>query len=352
MVFKAYTLEPPHGRRDRMQSDVLSRRGLIGKAGAAALGLSLRPTAKANAQQARDVVRISLSTPGSAGAIWKPLVAQASPDLLAGLDLQWVGADPGQMQVQLAAGTLDVGVFGAVGLGTSVLKGSDIVLFGPALNNHGRWIVRGDSAYHAPADLVGKRIATQPKTSETYNQANIAASLVGLDLARQFEIIFGPPAANVALFERGDVEGVITLEPTATRLVGRGARQIARVGDMWRTALPGDEPPFLVGLAATRRWLDAHRATATRIARLFASVNARLHDHPDLFAAHGAEMGLKADETTALGLMATRLPDAYATRWDETVWTQIDRQIEVALHTGALHAKPSRPLYDGLKLES
>jgi len=169
-------------------------------------------------------MRISYPTSGSAGTIWRPLITRHGTN---GLNLNWVGANPEQGQVQLAAGTLDVAFYGAIGLAQTVSHGGDLVLFGPALNNHGRWIVRGDSSFRSPRDLVGKRIATQGESSETFLQARMASLTHGLDLKRDFQIVFGPLAANVALFERGDVDAVIGLEPTATRLVGRGARQIA-----------------------------------------------------------------------------------------------------------------------------
>src|SRR5215813_7855668 len=88
------------------------------------------------ATESKTPVRVTLSTPGSAGSIWRSAIDRLNPALLANIDLQWVPGDPGQMQVQLAAGALDVGVFGAIGLATIAQRGSDIVLFGPALNNH------------------------------------------------------------------------------------------------------------------------------------------------------------------------------------------------------------------------
>ena len=229
-------------------------------------------------------------------------------------------------------------------------KGSDITLFGPALNNHGRWIVRGDSPYRKPSDLVGKRIASQPKTTETYQQARIAAALTGLDLERDVQVFFGPPTANLALFDRGDVEAVIAIEPTATRLVGAGAREIARVGDMWRDATGDTSDPFLVGLAARKSWLDANRETATRIAHIFAAANAAIRDRPDRLATFHRDLGLKDNEGAAIALLSRRLPDVYPVTWNPSVWRVIDRQIDVAVKTGLLAGRPARPLYDGLAL--
>jgi len=298
-------------------------------------------------------IRITLPSRGSAGFVWRIVIdSYLDPRYKEGLNLEWVVADPGKMQVQLAAGSLDVGVFGAVGLATLANKGYDITLFGPALNNHGRWLVRQDSPYQTPKDLVGKRLASQPETSETFQQARIVSSLNGLDLKKDFQVIFGPPTANLALFERGDVDGVILLEPTATRLVASGAREIARVGDLWKQATHTQDDPFLVGLAAQRTWLDNNRETASRLASLFAAANQLLHDRPEVFKEIYAAVGLEADETAAIALLPQRMPSAYATRWDQSVWKVIDRQIEVAVSVGVLDKKPDRPIYDGVALRT
>jgi len=290
-------------------------------------------------------LRITLPSQGSAGAVWQPLVERLRLTEEFGLNLDWIVADPGKMQTQLSAGALDIGVFGTVGLSTLVNKGSDIVLFGPALNNHGRWIVKAGSSYGAPRDLRGKTVAATAETSETWQQARIAAFLGGFDLKTDFSVIHGSPTANLALFERGDVEGIITLEPTATRLVGRGARQIARVADIWKQATGLPDDPFLVGLAASQRWLDANHATAAKVAALFARVNGEIRKDPSLLVDVAPDVGLKPEETRALSLLPTRAVDSYATRWDESVFAVIDKQIDVATHLGLLADAPKRKIY-------
>jgi ABC-type nitrate/sulfonate/bicarbonate transport system substrate-binding protein len=319
---------------------------LAGAAGFAVGPLVCSPAVAA----AKPAVNITLSTPGSAGSIWRAAMSTLDPSLSSDFDINWVAGDPGQMQVQLAAGSLDVGVFGAIGLATLARKGSDITLFGPALNNHGRIIVKADSPFRKPADLVGRKIATQPKTTETYQQARVALSLLGIDMDRDFETIFGPPTANLALFDRGDVDAVIVIEPTATRAVGSGARELARIGDIWSQASGVGAAPFLVGLAAKRTWLASNRELATSVARLFAAANGALRHDPKLFIEHAAEMGLRPKETAAIDLLPTRLADVYPSEWDQGVWSAIDRQIEVAVKLRLLDAEPGRPLYDGLPL--
>lgn len=304
------------------------------------------------ASAAKPVINVTLPTPGSAGSIWRAAVSLLPQAASLPFDINWIVADPGQMQVQLAAGALDVGVFGAVGLAALAEKRSDITLFGPGLNNHGRIVVRADSPYRKPSDLLGKKIATQPRTTETYQAARVALSMIDVDLNKDVEVIFGPPTANLALFDRGDVEAVIVVEPTATRAVGNGARELARIADIWKqgSGLQGD--PFLVGLAAKQSWLDANRQYATTLARLFADANAALRHDPQLFVKYAGEMGVRPAETAAAALLPTRLADVYPSAWDAGVWAVIDRQVEVAAQLGILAAVPKRRLYDGIALGS
>jgi NitT/TauT family transport system substrate-binding protein len=290
-------------------------------------------------------VRVTLPSPGSAGSVWRPLIDKLHLNDGGSLELNWVTADPGMMQTQLNAGALDIGVFGSVGLSTLVNKGSDIVLFGPALNNHGRWLVKTDSPYSSPRDLIGKTIAAPAQTSETYQQAQIAASLSGIALKKDIKVIHGSPTANLALFERGDVDAIVTLEPTASRLVARGAREIARVADIWNKSTGQVGAPFLVGLAASRRWLDSNRETAAKVAALFVKVNSAIHANPAVLTGIATEIGLKGDETKAASLLPQRLSGAYATAWDDSVFAAIDKQIEVAVELGILAKRPANKIY-------
>jgi len=107
---------------------------------------------------------------------------------------------------------------------------------------------------------------------------------------------------------------------------------------------------FLVGLAARRSWLTSNRALATSVARLFAASNAALRDDPSLFIKYSGELGLRPRETAAINLLPERMADVYPPEWDQSVWSAIDRQIELAVKLRLLDAAPDRPLYDGQPL--
>lgn len=326
----------------------LSRRRMVAALASAGAALSAPGIVRA---QGAVPIRITLPVAGSAGAIWRPLFAALPPETFRGIDLQWVSGNPGQLQLQLVAGTLDVSVFGALGLAEMQARGHDIVIFGPALNNHGRWLVHADSPYQKPEDLIGKRIAALAEASETFKAARIASAVAGIDIRREMNIVFGPPTANQALFERRDVDGILTLEPTATRLVGQGAREIARVGELWRRGTGETEVPFLVGLAAQRRWVEQNREVATRLARIFAAANSLTRTQPAKVAENFAAYGIRENETRAIELLPSRLSDVYGVAWDERVFASIERQVEVGHRLGLVPPLPARPFYVPTPLE-
>jgi NitT/TauT family transport system substrate-binding protein len=324
-----------------------TRRGFLRNAALASVSAGAAGSFAADrADAAPAPIRMTDGGPGTAGAIWRPLLEGGRYRLPDGLKIEWVNGTPGQVQLQLATGAANVSVFGALGVAELAPRGSDIVIFGPALNNHGRWIVRGDSPYRSPRDLVGKTIATQLEGSDTYRHARLAALLHGIDLKRDVRVVFGPPTANVALFERGDVDAVIAIEPTATRLVARGAREIARVGDMWRDATGDTAPLFLIGSAAHREWAEQNRNVTTAIAEIFVDMHRKLRAEPQRLAELHKEFGIPTSERAAIELLPKRLIDIYSTQWDSAVFANIDRQIDAGIKAGILAKRPDKPVYD------
>ncbi len=320
----------------------LTRRTLLVRSALALVAGAAVPRA---AWGAGSVVHLSQPGRGSAGSIWRTMIERAAPELKDGLDLQFLGGDPGQEAVQLLAGALDVSIFGPIGAAESIARGNDIVLFAPGLNNHGSWLVRDDSPYRSPADLRGKRIATQPETTETFRQARLAASLHGIDLKREMNIIFGPPTANLALFERGDVDALIMLEPTSTRLIARGAREIARVADMWRDATGDARTMFLGGQSTRRDFLTHNPATVAKLARLYASVNEEIHARPEILAELHETMGIPATERAAIELLPKRLANTFPYEWNAATFAVIDHELAVAVKSGILAKLPANPVY-------
>lgn len=319
---------------------VLGRRQVMMGLAATALAPSLFSPSIARSAD-RLPVRMSKAGPGTAGTIQDDLVAKF-PELDPGLDIDWIDGSPGQFQMLLVSGALDCGPFGALGIAEAAQKGAELVIFGSRLNNHGSWIVKGDSPYQHPSDLKGKRIATQLPTSDTYRHARMAAALHKLDLEKDFQVSFGPSVSNVALFNRGDVDAVISIEPVSTQLIAQGHREIARVADQWRDATGDSTTLSLVGVSATAKWVDENQETARRVAQMTLGVNKRFASEPSLIrdSAIQAGMGLKNPSEELLSLLEQRLPRVYATEWNEAVINDFNRQLEIAIDLKIVDSRP------------
>jgi NitT/TauT family transport system substrate-binding protein len=319
---------------------IAGRRQVLAGLAASAFVLPFLPRPSGAATD-RLPVRMSKAGPGTAGTVQDDML-QKFPELDPGLDIEWIDGSPGQFQMLLLSGALDCGPFGALGIAEAAQKGAELVIFGSRLNNHGSWIVKADSPFQHPADLKGKRIATQLSTSDTYRHARMAAALQKLDLENDFQVSFGPSVSNVALFNRGDVDAVIAIEPVSTQLIAQGHREIAKVADQWRDATGSSAPLSLVGVSATAKWVDENTETARRVAQMTLAVNRRFATEPSLIRdpAIQAGMGIKNPSEELLALLEQRLPRVYATEWNEAVINDFNRQLDVAIDLKIIKSRP------------
>lgn len=313
---------------------------LFGAAGLA--GAPLLSACGGGAPDGRVSVRIEDSGAGTASSVIRPVAEQHG--LLDGLDLTYVaGSGPGDVQNKLLSGALDVASFGPLGAVVAADAGSDVVLFSANLTNHVRWLVPENSPYRTPADLRGRRVATPPNNSDAFRSTQLAAAVNGTDLNSEYELFPGAVLAGLALFDRGDVDAIVTIEPNATRLVGRGARQIATVGEEWARGT-GEDPNALVlnGQGTVRSFLDAQPDTVRAVADLRVGAHEVIRERPEILAELHEVYGIPAEERTAIALLPERMRDIYPVEWGPSVFANLQRQVEVAQQVGLTPAAPAQ----------
>ncbi|OZF01351.1 ABC transporter substrate-binding protein [Rhodococcoides fascians] len=294
-------------------------------------------------------IKIGAVQPGTAGSVIDPITDQFELDAKYGLNLvRDSGGGVGTGQENLLTGLLDTFAFGPLGATEANNAGHDIVIVGPQLWNHGRWLVPADSDITSVEDLRGKRVGVQPASSDTYKAAALGLAVNGIDFEREFQIFPGQPIANLALYERGDLDAIIAIEPNATRLVAQGSRQIATVSELWQKGTGDSNPLFLNGAAFQRTWLDNNRETAANFVALRTEANSLITADPTLLGKNFEAFGIPADEEAAIDLLPQRLADIYPSTWDESVFTNLDKQIQVALDIGLLKSRSERPVYESL----
>ncbi|MFY1702151.1 ABC transporter substrate-binding protein [Micromonospora sp. WMMA1923] len=338
-----------------MSTYQLNRRSLLRAAGLLAGGAGVTALLAACGDEepaaADGTLRAKVQprSPGTAGAIRDSVVEQFDLAAKHRLDLdRQAGGGPGAGQEQLLTGVLDIFAFGPLGATEVNTSGHDVVIVGPSLWNHGRWIVPADSPYQSIADLKGRKVGVQPPSSDTYRAAALASAVNGIRFDREFQLFTGQPIANLALYERGDLDAIIAIEPNATRLVAAGNRQLASVGELWQQGTGDTNPLFLNGTAVRRDWLAANRETAKAYVDLTLEAWRLIKEDPSLVAKYHADYGVKADERRAIELLPERLVPIYGDRWDETVFANLEKQIDLAVEVGILKQRASRPVYEQL----
>ncbi|WP_226357927.1 ABC transporter substrate-binding protein [Pseudonocardia sp. ICBG601] len=312
---------------------------LLGAAGLAATPLL---AACGGAAGGRAGARVEDSGAGTASSVIRPIAEQNG--LLEGLDLSYVsGTGPGDVQNKLLSGALDVASFGPLGAVVAAEAGSDVVLFSPNLTNHVRWLVPENSPYRTPADLRGKRVATPPNNSDAFRSTQLAAAVNGTDLNAEYELFPGAVLAGLALFDRGDVDAIVTIEPNATRLVGRGARQIATVGEQWAQGT-GEDPASLIlnGQGTVRAFLDRDPVAARAVADLRVRAHEIIRERPAVLTDLHEVYGIPATERAAIALLPERMRDVYPVEWGAPAFANLQRQVEVARQVGLVKAVPAQ----------
>jgi NitT/TauT family transport system substrate-binding protein len=288
-------------------------------------------------------------SPGTAGAIRDSVAEQFGLEAKHGLRLdRKAGGGPGAGQEQLLTGVLDIYAFGPLGATEVNTSGHDVVIVGPSLWNHGRWIVPADSPYQSIADLKGRKVGVQPPSSDTYRAAALASAVNGIRFDREFKLFTGQPIANLALYERGDLDAIIAIEPNATRLVAAGNRQLASVGELWQKGTGDSSPLFLNGTAVRRDWLAANRETAKAYVDFTLEAWRLIKQDPALIGKYHADYGVPAGEKKAIELLPGRLAPVYADGWDDTVFANLEKQIDLAIEVGVLKKRADKPVYEKL----
>lgn len=335
-----------------MTSGTLTRRRLIQSGAVAVAGGFLAACgsdsstggAASSGRAAARKVRISGGGTGSVASIYKPLI-DADPDLARGIKFEWVAGQPGQEQTQMLAGATDIGSFGALGAAQAQLTGSDPVIIGALFGPTAVIVARGDSSARTVEDLKGAKIACQPPTSEIYKQVQLNFHRLGLDLATDFDVSSGALLANLAQFQRGRVDAIITTEPTSTILIADGARQITTLRQLWVDGAGAGKAPFFLGPTVRRDWLAKNDALARDVAGVLADVNGVIRDDPQVLRRHHEALGVKTAQTKAVELLVERMAPLYDVSWGADLQGSIDEQIKEAVQIGVLKSAPAKAVY-------
>ena len=198
------------------------------------------------------------------------------------VEIQWFSYNAGPSAMEAVfAGSLDVTYVGPNPALNAHFKskGDEIRIIAGAANGGAALLVKPDAGINAPADLRGKKIAT-PQLGNTQDISCRAwLKAQGFKVTMTGGDVIVLPTANpdqLPAFQKGDVQGVWTVEPWVTRLVREaGAKVMLEETDVITTWLAAsakflnnqrDLAKKIVGAnAELTQWIQANEAEAQRL---------------------------------------------------------------------------------------
>ena len=233
-------------------------------------------------------------------------------NLPAGVKLEWrsFNAGPSAMEA-LVAGAIDVTYVGASPVINAHVrtKGRSIRVLAPVASGGNALVIRKGSSLRAPADFLGRRIAT-PQLGNTQDvDARVWLRSGGLNVTiagGDAQVLPAQNAELVALFRRGDVDAAWTVEPWVTRLVD----------DFGGEVLVENRDSIITVLAASQKALEAKGEAVTSFVRSHFLLRDRLSADPALLERLSRE-ALGAESRTAAPKAGLIAPALRRIRWDQ-----------------------------------
>lgn len=168
-----------------------------------------------------------------------------------------------------------------LGMAIAQNNGQEATNFYPILNNNASIIVKEDSPYQSPKDLVGKKVGHFGADSGT---TSIMAALLDrdfdIDVFKDFKLVEAGPPALVELLDQGQVEAIFDFTPHSDRALTEAGGRVLYLAEE-----QDDEGtvPGLVYATAFNDWLRDNEETAR-------AVQAAAQDAIKLFADSNYEL--------------------------------------------------------------
>src|SRR5690606_4705400 len=124
-----------------------------------------------------------------------------------------------------------------------------------------------------------KKIAAVTRTSGTYQSFYTVARMLGVDVEKECQVVFGAPEAGRRFLETGAVEAFNIYEPFPTNMIAAGnTRELVRVRDAWKQLVGKDM--MLLGVVAYEDWIKQNPDLAKKIATVTREAVDWIHQNP------------------------------------------------------------------------
>jgi NitT/TauT family transport system substrate-binding protein len=256
------------------------------------------------------------------------------------LDLKYFPATEGEMATLY--GKVEVGFFAPISAVRANLENFDLNIFAPIAYNHSAILVPVNSKITTVKELTGKKLGVFPRVSGAYNTFATIISLMGMNLEKDFHLIFGVAPTLIAYLERKDVDAILMYEPLTSKLLATGkVRSIGTLKTMWED-LTGVSL-INAGLAAHKKWILTHRDESLKLIKIFRETITYITKHPEIFDREDVKKALDVKTAYEVKLIKKNLPEIYAVEWNKKAIENINFFIQKNIELGLLKSDKGDP---------
>lgn len=174
-------------------------------------------------------------------------------------------------------------------------------------------VVRSASPFYQLEDLRGKKIAMHPKGSASFTMHAMGMKTLGLDLERDFKLVFGSFQQNEERLAKGEADAVfLNAVATARFLASGNYREIVNLSGKWTEIVGSPVIPF-VDLAAHEDWVSQNPRKVKRLKEAILNAAVFIRKNPSLIEEYKNILGVERPEE--ISLMEERLPAIYPLAW-------------------------------------
>lgn len=292
--------------------------------------------------QSPKPVKIGVATSGGT-TLPALVISQRKLDEKQGLKIEWVRLDQAALQKAFALRQFDVS-FAEVAsdLIRQRARGDKVKSVYAGIMANVYLLVKKDAPYKTIADLKGKKLGLYSLTSSsTAAIVRMVREKWKLELRKDFELVVAPPPVLAGLLQKGDVEGMINVDPLVLRLLESGNyRQILDADGEWQSQKGAR---LLVTTLAA--WDDYAQKNADEIRRLIRAYKEAVEiigRDPQVYVTTGfiKESGMKETPET-VKLFHERFSRLYTGQWNQALIDSNRAVFDTAIEMGNLESVPA-----------
>ncbi|KKT56962.1 MAG: hypothetical protein UW81_C0012G0002 [Candidatus Giovannonibacteria bacterium GW2011_GWC2_44_9] len=192
-------------------------------------------------------------------------------------------------------------------------KNTKLRAFASTYQTNQALVVKATSPFYKFEDLRDVKVAMHPKGSASYTMHALGMKTLGLDLERDFKLVFGSFPQNEQRLTNGEVEAAFLNAVATARFLATGNyREIVNLGEQWGNITGSSIIPF-VDLAAHADWISQNPKKVERLREAVLDAAIFIRKNPQLIEEYKEILGATRPEE--INLMKERLPAIFPLAW-------------------------------------